>query len=194
MTKVDETRRALLLTSATALVVLNSRLSFAQEIPSVQVTIEYLRTPQTLALLYNRFSLAWSLTISLYLQQNDASIDAPGKLDGLQLPPLGGNSEIWPRFRMLAEPGNASEREALISVLETDPDPLTEPERAEAHRQLVEKMNARLKDSGISPEARPVKEAVDSLSHVERIAAVTVDAGGKGSYFCRIFPFREVFC
>ena len=185
-------RRAFLVASTAAFSVIGGRQLSAQQLPTQQQTIRYLDTYRSVSLLYNHFGLIWSVSVSVYLAQRSVTLDSVNDFDA-EIPPFVDSGDIWPFLRDLAEPDKPEQRDSVRSLLEAVPDPVSGGERAEGHQRLVEKLSASISEAGIPTEAEVTSEAVESLSHVERIAAVTIDADNQDSYLCRIFPFKY-FC
>ena len=208
MSKINEQRRALLLASAaaSASTVLSSSPSLAQDsgVPSRERTIQFLNSSRSAALLYNQFGLIWSLLVSIYLYRNGANAINIVNLD-LTLPPFTSGPSIFPTLSKLASPDDSELREsAKESITNSDPfatsDPLVENLRSEQNKMLVRKISSEIDEIMISINVPIIGDAIESISHVERIASVTDppdveddQPDSERSYLCRVFPFNY-FC
>ncbi|WP_170545291.1 hypothetical protein [Ruegeria arenilitoris] len=190
---IDQNRRSILVGSIALVAAGKANIAYAQNIPDIENTVEYLQTPQTVALLYSNLSIMYSLTLGIYLQQNQASVSDPEKLDSLELPPLAsGDFEIWNLLQRLSTDDGSAERLAIQEALK-ESDPLSGSQRGTQNETLIANVTNGLGEIGIDTEIQTVKEAVDSLTSAERIAAVSIDEGNESNYFCRVFPW-VYFC
>ena len=190
-------RRTLIGTGATALVIAKAGNATAQSatIPKLDETLEFLESSRITALLYHHFVMAFSLAVNIVTELEIQTIGAP---EALQKLPLHPSERVETRgvFRLLVEisdPNVSERRENLLSKLKSSSDPL-ELYR-EQHIQLVSRFSEATLKFGVAPDSPLGSSAVNSLTHVERIAAVEFTSNTNSSYLCRIFPFKgSWFC
>ena len=180
--EIDMRRRLLIVSAVGTLATSMPTRPSAQyiPIPSIELTEEYVQTSSGIALLYTRFSLAYALGINIVALEEGAT---PNSTEGLPLFPSesSGSGELFIFLTELAEIEGL--RADFVGLLATNGDPL-----GEAHFALINGFVAGLGKVGLSIESEVIAAAVDSLSHVERLANLRFSSAGS-AYLCRVFPF-----
>lgn len=190
MTRDSQISRRALIASATMAIALSGRRAAAQQGTDVNETLQFLGTRDSMQLLLNHFWLAYSLSENLNALINGANSPDSDKLGQFVRPNDGDNAgEFIVLVRSLAEPNGASERAGIAQALQAS-DPLSNDALAASHNRLVNQFKSQLAEAGINPESDLIGPATSSLTHMERIAAATVNTDSDESYFCRVFPFR----
>ncbi|MFC0340732.1 hypothetical protein ACFFII_08130 [Paracoccus niistensis] len=174
----------LLAASLSSLVVGKADRSFAQveDIPAFDETLAILDSRPRTILLYTHFSLAFSLALNIVSLEGDPR----------ELPLLPSQRpETEDIFRaLIAASREEQERERLLASISNADDPIHTIERQ--HSDLVSRFIEALAEAGLSGDSRLIANAVNSLTHVERIASVVV-TDSDSSFLCRVFPFTY-FC
>ena len=182
-------RRTALKFAVVTLATMQAKTGSAQDrsLPSLKATLDYLKTPESVALLYTHFSLAFSLAISIraaLLEPSDVEEIGALRLYPRQRPE---SLVIFDVLRGLGENGEV-ERETVSEALIKEGDPIDA--MRDQHFRLVTHFTSTMTEVGINPASVIIDPAIDSLTHVERVAAVTVSDNRSSSYLCRRFPFK----
>jgi hypothetical protein len=164
--------------------------SLAQQpsIPDVDTTLEYLSSELGMRLLLSQFSLAFELANLALVQLETSGL---GDDEGLQRI-YGGNENAGEVFNVLFQMASAdgeSLRNQATQAMVEGSDPLNEDN--ERHSALLANFADIAAEIGVDTGAEPIRSAMESLTHVERITRTVL--GGLG--LCNIFPFStKRFC
>ena len=179
-------RRTALLSATAATAFLRAKKSAAQSepfAPKINQTFELATTAQGVQFMIDHFQFMTASTRLLYYAREQISID-----DVAVLPLV--NEELFsPLIRLRDE----AEREDLSKRVQSEAF-VDSIQRADINVvPVVDRIASAHSDFGLSPEGPTVRRGLESVYHVERIAAVQELQDGEQPYICRYFPF-SYFC